>query len=65
MDRVQCSTTTIVRVALIEKQKKGIHTPQMSCFLPKISVKQWRGEKLQKGGHNFHVFLIVFSAELL
>ena len=22
MDRVQCSTTTIVRVALIEKQKK-------------------------------------------
>ena len=53
-----CSTTIIVRVALIGKQKKkkGLHTPQMSCFPPKISVKQWRSEKLQKEGHNFHIF---------
>ena len=43
------------------KAKKGLHTPQMSCFLPKISVKQWRSKKLQKGGHNFHILLIVFS----
>ena len=51
----------IVKVALIGKQKKkGLHTPLMSCFPPKISVKQWRSEKLQKGGHNFHIFLIVF-----
>ena len=30
-----CSTTTIVRVALIGKQKTGLDTPQMSCFSPK------------------------------
>ena len=50
-----CSTTTIVRVALIGKQKKGLHSPQMCYFLPKISVKQWRSEKFQNGGHNFHI----------
>ena len=32
------------------KAKNVLHTPQMSCFLPKISVKQWRSEKLHKGG---------------
>ena len=42
------------------KKKKGLHTPQMSCFPAKISVKQWRSEKLQKKGHNFYIFLIVF-----
>ena len=25
------STTTIVRVAVIGREKKGLHTPQMSC----------------------------------
>ena len=54
-------TTTIVRVAVIERKKKKVCT-LLRCpvFLPKISVKQWRREKLQKGGHNFHIFLIVF-----
>ena len=47
--RSVCSTTIIVRVALIGQQKKGVHTPQMFCFPPKISVKQWRSGKLQKG----------------
>ena len=41
-------------------KKKDLHTPHMSCFLPKISVKQWRSKKLQKGGHNFHIFFDVF-----
>ena len=54
------STNTIVRVAVIGRTKKRFTRPQMSCFLPKISVKQWRSEKFQKGGHNFHNFLIVF-----
>ena len=55
------STTTIVRAALIGKQKKFTHPQmscfstkkskkrstrlQMSCFVPKISVKQCRSEK--------------------
>ena len=30
------------------KKEKGLHTPQMSCFPPKISVKQWRSEKFKK-----------------
>ena len=54
------STTTIVRVAQTGRAKKRSTRPQMSYFLPKISVKQWRSEKFQKGGHNFHTFLIVF-----
>ena len=55
------STTTIVRVTVIGREKKKVYT-LLRCpvFLPKISVKQWGREKLQKGGHNFHIFLIVF-----
>ena len=55
------STTTIIRVAVVGREKKKVYT-LLRCpvFLSKISVKQWRREKLQKGGHNFHIFLIVF-----
>ena len=34
------STTTIVKAALIGSAKKSSTRPQMSCFPPKISVKQ-------------------------
>ena len=37
-------------------KKKGLHTPQMSCFPSKISVKQWRSEKLQRGAIIFTYF---------
>ena len=40
-------------------KKKDLLTPHMSGFLPKISVKQRRSKKLQKGSHNFHIFLMV------
>ena len=55
------STTTIIRVAVIGREKEKVYT-LLRClvFLPKISVKQWRREKLQKGSHNFHIFLFVF-----
>ena len=32
-----------------KKRSKRPTRPQMSCFLPKISVKQWRSAKFQKG----------------
>ena len=54
------STTAIVRIAVIGRAKKRSTRPQMSCFLSKISVKQWRSEIFQKEGHNFYNFLIVF-----
>ena len=43
------------------KREKKVYT-LLTCpvFLPKISVKQWGREKLQKEGHNFYIFLIVF-----
>ena len=59
-------TTTIVKVAVIGRAKKRSTRPQMSCFLPKISVKQWRSEKFQKGAIISTIFLSFFySAELL
>ena len=55
MDQVQylSQLCTIVMAALIAKAKKRTTCPQMSFFLFKLSVKQWRSEK---GGHNFHIF---------
>ena len=39
------STTTIVKAALIGSAKKRSTRPQMSCFPPKISVKQRDSKK--------------------
>ena len=39
-----------------EKEQKKSTRLQMSCFLPKISVKQCRSKNFLKGGHNFHIF---------
>ena len=66
MDRVQYAQHLLLSGRSDWKAKKDLDTPQMSCLLPKISVKQWRSENFERGPMiSTFVRLSFYSAELL